>query len=284
MAPPLHERLAHARRVLVAAGIDDGEAAADAEVLARHVLSWDRAKLLTHADDPLPPTFDSRFQDLLARRAAREPMAYIVGYREFWGRDFEVTPAVLIPRPETEIIIEEAIEEARGGQRCDTIVDVGTGSACLAITLALEFPAAHVVATDVSADALVVARRNAVAHGVGSRIAFIECDLLEGLEARADLIVSNPPYVSSTEEGHLQPEVDRYEPHAALFAGPDGLGAIARLLQTASAHLAPGGLLVVEFGFGQEAGVRALALRAGWRVARIRPDLQGIPRTAVLRR
>jgi release factor glutamine methyltransferase len=284
MAPLLHERLARARRALVAAGVDDGEAAADAEVLARHVLGWDRAQLLTHGGDPLPSSFDPAFENLLARRVAREPMAYITGRREFWGRNFDVTPAVLIPRPETEIIIEVAIEESRRGRRFSTIVDVGTGSGCLAVTLALEFPDASVVATDISADALQVAQKNAALHDVEPRIRFIECNLLDRVEGRADLIVANPPYVSSTDEGHLQPEVERYEPHAALFAGPDGLDVIARLLSTAPDHLAAEGLLVIEFGFGQEAAVSNRAEAAGWDTMRIVPDLQGIARTAVLRR
>jgi release factor glutamine methyltransferase len=282
--PLLHERLAQARRALLGAGIDPDEAAIDVEVLARAVLAWDRARLLTHCREPAPAGLDPRFEQLLARRIAREPVAYIVGHREFWGREFEVTPAVLVPRPETEIVIEEALEASRAGQSFGTIVDVGTGSGCLAVTLALEFPDARVYATDMSAAALAVARRNAALHGAGSRITFVGCDLLDGIDALADLVVSNPPYVPSAETDRLQPEVARYEPHAALFAGSDGLAAIRRLLATAPACLANGGLLIVEFGFGQEADVRGLAQAARWRVVRIRPDLQGIARTAVLRR
>ena len=282
--PLLHERLAQARRALLGAGIDPDEAAIDVEVLARAVLAWDRARLLTHFREPAPAGLDPRFEQLLARRIAREPVAYIVGHREFWGREFEVTPAVLVPRPETEIVIEEALEASRAGQSFGTIVDVGTGSGCLAVTLALEFPDARVYATDMSAAALAVARRNAALHGAGSRITFVGCDLLDGIDALADLVVSNPPYVPSAETDRLQPEVARYEPHAALFAGSDGLAAIRRLLATAPACLANGGLLIVEFGFGQEADVRGLAQASGWRVVRIRPDLQGIARTAVLRR
>lgn len=280
----LHERLAHARRALVGAGIDPDEAAIDAEVLARHVLAWDRAQFLTHVREPVPPDLDPRFEHLLARRLAREPVAYIVGHREFWGHEFEVTSAVLVPRPETEIVIEEAIEDARTGRPFGTIVDVGTGSGCLAVTLAVEFPAARVLATDISPAALEVARRNASRHGVAERITFVECDLLDRVEERADLIVSNPPYVPSVDADRLQPEVARYEPHSALVGGSDGLAVIRRLFATAAARLAADGLLVVEFGFGQEADVRGLAQAAGWRVVRIRTDLQGIARTAVLRR
>jgi release factor glutamine methyltransferase len=281
--PLLHERLAEARRALTASGIDPDEAAIDAEVLARHVLGWDRGQFVTRWREPVPATLDPQFERLLDRRRAREPVAYIVGHREFWGREFEVTPAVLVPRPETEIIVEEAIAELRA-RPVSTIVDAGTGSGCLAITLALEFPAARVLATDISPAALAVARRNAATHGVEARVTCVEGDLLAAIDEPADLIVSNPPYVPSSDAGHLQPEVDRYEPHAALFGGTDGLDVIRRLFATAPARLAGEGRLVVEFGFGQEADVRELARAAGCRVVRIRADLQGIPRTAVLRR
>ncbi len=270
--------------MLVDAGVDPGEAAIDAEVLARHVLGWDRAGLLIHFREPAPPGLDPFFPQLVARRIAREPVAYIVGQREFWGRAFEVTPAVLVPRPETEIIVEEVLDEARSGAGVGSIVDVGTGSGCLAVTLALECPDSRVWATDVSLDALAVAKRNARRHGVEERVAFVRCDVLEGIDARADVIVSNPPYIPSGDASRLQPEVVQYEPPAALFAGADGLAVIRRLLAAAAGRLAPDGRLVVEFGFEQEADVRELARAAGWRVARIRPDLQGIPRTAVLRR
>ena len=282
--PPLHERLADARRALMEAGIDPDEAAIDAEVLARHALGWDRAQLLTAWRDPVPPALTPAFDTLLQRRLAREPVAYIVGHREFWGRDFAVTPAVLVPRPETEIIIEEALDEARAGAAIRTIVDVGTGSGCLAVTLAAEFPHARVVATDISPEALEVARRNAERHGVASRITFLEADVLDGTDLQADLVVSNPPYVPATQADSLPPDVARYEPHAALFGGADGLDVMRRLFAAAPSRLAEQGRLVVEFGFGQEAAIRALADGTGWRVVRIRPDLQGIPRTAVLRR
>ena len=281
--PLLHERLAEARRTLTAAGIDQDEAAIDVEVLARHVLGWDRGQLVTRLREPVPITLEPQFEQLMDRRRAREPIAYIVGHREFWGREFEVTPAVLVPRPETEIIIEEAIEEA-GARSFRTIVDVGTGSGCLAVTLALEFPAARVLATDISPAALAVTRRNAGKHSVEARVTCVEGDVLAAIDEPADLIVSNPPYVPSGDAGHLQPEVERYEPPAALFGGTDGLDVIRRLFATAPARLAGGGRLIVEFGFGQEADVRGLAGAAGWRVVRIRADLQGIPRTAVLGR
>lgn len=280
----LHERLAEARLTLIQAGIAAEEAALDAEVLARHVLDCDRATLLTRARDPLPSAFTRLFQGLVSRRARREPLAYIVGHREFWGLEFDVTPAVLIPRPETELIVEEALASLPRRDLVRHIVDVGTGSGCLAVTLAVEFPAARITATDTSRDALAVAYRNAERHNVFGRITFTQADVLENISGLADLIVSNPPYVPAGDAATLQPEVRDYEPTEALYGGPDGLDVIRKLLAGASPALASGGWLIIEFGFGQEAGVRDAAQRAGWTVVRIRSDLQGIPRVAVLRR
>ena len=280
----LHERLADARQTLIRAGIPAGEAALDAEVLARHVLECDRATLLTRARDPIPSAFGRLYQTLVTRRAAREPLAYIVGHREFWGLEFEVTPAVLIPRPETELIVEEALSAIPSRDAARLIVDVGTGSGCLAVTLAVEFPPAAVVATDVSHEALAVAERNAERHNLIGRVAFLHTDLLRDVPRAADLIVCNPPYVPDGDAPTLQPEVGRYEPSSALYGGPDGLDVIRRVLTDAGPHLATGGWLVVEFGFGQEAAVREAARGSGWAVERIRSDLQGIPRVVVLRR
>lgn len=277
------ERLATARARLNAAGIPAADAALDAEVLARHALGWDRARLLAHARDPEPPDFSVKFGALVDRRAAREPVAQIVGVREFWERDFEVTPDVLIPRPETEIIVEEALAFAREFP-CRTAMDVGTGSGCLAVTIACEINDVHVTATDASAAALAIAERNARRHAVADRITFVQTDLLRGVMGMADLIVSNPPYVPESEAAGMQPEVLRYEPHVALFGGPTGLEVIRRLFAEAKDNLAPHGRLIVEFGFGQDAAVRQLASSTGWEVVRVRDDLQGIPRTIVLRR
>jgi release factor glutamine methyltransferase len=281
---PLHERLADARDRLVRAGVSSDEAALDAEVLARHVLNCDRATLLTRARDPLPSAFGRLYDELVQRRAAREPIAYIVGHREFWGLEFEVTPDVLIPRPETELIIEEALSVFPHRQLVHHIIDVGTGSGCLAVILAIEFASAGVVATDTSDSALEIAQRNAGRHNVSDRIAFVRGDLVRGAGKRAQLIVSNPPYVPEADAATLQPEVARYEPSSALYAGPDGLDVIRRLLEEAPRHLAPEGRLIVEFGFGQEPGVREAARQSGWTTERVRRDLQGIPRVAVLRR
>lgn len=280
----LHASLADARETLIGAGIHREEAVLDAEVLARHVLDCDRATLLTRARDPLPSAFDRLYRALIARRVAREPVAYIVGHREFRGLEFDVSPAVLIPRPETELIIEEALASLPRRDVVRHIIDVGTGSGCLAVTLAVEFPPAQVTATDTSHEALEVAYRNAIRHNVTGRIAFVQGDLLQDVAGPADLIVSNPPYVPAGDAATLQPEVARYEPSSALYGGDDGLDVILRLFGSARQHLADGGWLIVEFGFGQEAAVREAAREAGWNVARMRSDLQGIPRIAVLRR
>jgi release factor glutamine methyltransferase len=280
----LHQRLAEARLTLTQAGIPPDEAALDAELLARQVLDCDRATLLTRARDPLPSAFDRLFKTLLTRRARREPLAYIVGHREFWGLEFDVTPAVLIPRPETELIVEEALASMPLRDAGRRIVDVGTGSGCLAVTLAIEFPAAQVTATDISDDALAVAYRNAERHNVLARVSFLQTNLLDGISGPAELFVSNPPDVAVGDAPTLPPEVAGYEPATALFAGSDGLDVIRELLAAAPLLLASDGFLIVEFGFGQEALVRDAARAAGWTVVRMRSDLQRIPRVVVLRR
>lgn len=281
---PLHEHLTDARARLVRAGIPHDEAALDAEVLARHVLSCDRATLLTRANDPLPSAFGRLYDELVRRRAVREPVAYIIGHREFWGLEFDVTPDVLIPRPETELVIEEALSVFPHKPVVRTIIDVGTGSGCLAVVLAIEFASSGVTAIDSSPAALDVARHNADRHNVSERVSLVHGDLLQGVHLSADLIVSNPPYVPDGDAATLQPEVAHFEPASALYAGPDGLGTIRALLAEARDCLAPEGRLIVEFGFGQESAVREAARQSGWTTERVRRDLQGIPRVAVLRR
>ena len=277
------ERIADARGRLEAAGIPPADAALDAEVLARHALGWDRATLLSRLRDPEPAGFNASFERLISRRIERKPVAQIVGVREFWDRDFEVTPDVLVPRPETEIIVDEALAFAHAAA-CQTIIDVGTGSGCLAVTLACELPDVRVVATDLSDAALAVAARNAHRHGVSDRMTFKRSDVLAGVPDVADLIVSNPPYVPDHDAAHMQPEVVRYEPHLALFGGPTGLDVIRKLFVEAAPHLAADGRLVVEFGFGQATNVEELARATGWELVGIRDDLQRIPRTIVLSR
>ncbi len=284
MQTSVHDRIADARHALAGAGLQPDDAALDAEVLAREALGWDRATLLARQRETLPPGFEERFSTLLARRMAREPVALIVGRREFWGMDFEVTREVLVPRPETELIVEESLEDVRAGQRCGLIVDIGTGSGCLAVALARELPRARIVATDLSTAALGVARRNTVRHGVHDRIALVRTSYLAGLRGPADLIVSNPPYVPESDGSLLPPEVREFEPPQALFSGPDGMDALRAIFEDAPRVLAGGGLLVVEFGFGQERLLRHEADRTGWTVVRVRADLQAVPRVAVLRR
>jgi release factor glutamine methyltransferase len=280
----LHERLADARDRFIQAGIPRDEATLDAEVLARHVLDCDRATFLTRARDPLPTAFNRLFELLVQRRTAREPVAYIVGHREFWGLEFEVTPDVLIPRPETELIIEEALAEMPARDAVQYIIDTGTGSGCVAIVLAIEFASSAVIATDSSDAALQVAERNVARYNLANRISLRHVNLLDRIAGTADLIVSNPPYLRADEAPALQPEVAVYEPSSALYAGADGLDIIRRLLIDAPHRLAVDGRLIIEFGFGQEPAVRDAAVDAGWTIQRIRRDLQGIPRIAVLRR
>src|ERR1700723_410371 len=250
-----------------------------AELLLMYSLGCDRTWLYTNPEKPVDPEVVQAYFALVARRASGEPTQYLTGKQEFWGLEFEVTPAVLIPRPETEHVMEVAL--ARLGERglkihLDTgapreklqVADVGTGSGCLAVALAWELPHAEVFATDISAPALEVARRNAARHGVADRIHFVQCDLLSGLENTAlssvgarhavpasapggsmfDLIVSNPPYIAHNEADELQREVRDHEPHAALFGGPTGIEVYQRLIDQARGLLRDRGVLVLELG------------------------------------
>lgn len=277
------DRLTAARQRLTAAGLSAADAALDAEVLARHILGWDRAALLTHGREPERQGFADALDTLIERRARREPVAQIVGKREFWGLDFEINRDVLVPRPETELIVEEALAFARE-RTLAHIIDVGTGSGCIAIAIATELPGVRVTATDTSLAAIEVARRNAAAHAVDSRIDFHLGDVLSDVAGPADLIVSNPPYVPEGMAPHLQPEIVQYEPHAAIFGGETGLEVLLALFQQAPARLAGGGRLIVEFGLGQREDVERLAAANLWTIIRMREDLQGIPRTLVLDR
>jgi release factor glutamine methyltransferase len=279
--PSVYERIAEARGTLVSAGLSPEHAAADAEVLARHALAWDRARLIADGRDGAPDGFDARFAALVARRARREPVAFITGHREFWGLDFEVSADVLIPRPESELIVEAVCERCVDRTAPRRILDVGTGSGCLAIALATEFPSAQITAIDISPKALAVARANAERHGVAPRMTFAAGDLLEGVAGPFDVIVSNPPYVPAGVA--LSPDIVRFEPAIALYSGADGLTALERLLTTARGRLAGDGLFVVEFGLGQDDRVSDLARAAGWSDIEISTDLQGIPRVAALR-
>jgi release factor glutamine methyltransferase len=275
--------LAAARARLVAAGIQPEEAAVDVDVYATTILGWDRATLLQNLRQATPTALEPRFSQWIARRERREPTAYIVGSREFWGRPFLVTSAVLVPRPETELIIEEALARLHAFAE-PRIADIGTGSGILAVTLAAEVPAARVTATDLSADALEIGRQNAERHGVGTRVTFVNTSYLDDAAGTFELIVANPPYVRDGDKSALARDV-RHEPDVALFGGPDGLRDVAGVLDAAVEKLTPGGWCVMEFGYGQEDDVRRLVeVRHTLRVDHIRGDLQGIARTAIIQK
>lgn len=278
----LGTRLASARQALVASGIRDDEAALDVDLFARTILGWDRAHLLTARAGPVPAALDPRFSEWVARReTTREPTAYIVGVREFWGLDFAVNPAVLIPRPETEVVVEEALARIAGA-RGPRVADIGTGSGCIAVAVAATHTGAQLTASDISAAALVVAHQNVTRHGLSSRVALIETSYLDGVGGSFDLITSNPPYVRAGDKPALAKAV-RHEPEVALFGGATGLRHVEGVLDTARQRLRHGGWLVMEFGYGQEDDVRALvATRPDLAVVCIRDDLQGIARAAVI--
>jgi release factor glutamine methyltransferase len=281
----LFETLAAARHQLVSAGVPVDEAAVDVPLFACTILGWDRARLLSERSRPAPPTLEPRFSQWIARRMAHEPAAYIVGHREFWGLDFVVTPAVLIPRPESELIVEETIEIVRAAQiPSPQIADIGTGSGNLAVSLAHSIQTSHLTATDVSRDALTIARQNARTHEVDDRIVFVETTYLDGIERDFDVIVANPPYVKSGDKTSLALAV-LHEPEVALFSGDQGLIAVEGVLDAAVGWLNAGGWLLMEFGFGQSDDVaRLVSARHTLRLDRVREDLQRIPRTAIIQK
>ena len=281
----VHQRVAEARDRLRGAGIAPAEADLSARLLAEHLLGWDTARLFTSGGELEPAGFAGGFDALVARRAAREPLHYIVGHREFWGLDFEVSAAVLIPRPDTELIVEVALERFPSPTDRLAVAEVGTGCGCLAVAIAHERPNARVTATEISEAALDVARRNARRHGVADRITFVQGDLLAPVNERCDLIIANPPYVAERSRPGLQPEVRDHEPDVALFGGADGLHLIERLLDMAPARLREGGYLAFEFGCGQDEDIeRLVTAAAGLELLELKRDLQGIARTAVARR
>ena len=264
-----------------AIGLSPGaNARRDAELLLLHVTGLTRAELMTHPNRELSESQMSAYRAAIARRARNEPVQYITGTQEFYGRSFAVTPAVLIPRPETEHLVESALALHPAPKR---ILDIGTGSGILAITLALELPNAIVIATDTSAEALAVARQNAAALGAIDRIHFVESDLFAALaDERFDCIVANPPYVATDEV--LEPQVRDYEPVTALYAGEDGLALYRRLIPQAFEHLEPGGHLLLEIGHGQRDAVAGLLRAGSFEGIRFIDDLQGIPRVTSARK
>lgn len=283
VAISINQAQASGAESLQAAGIIDPRL--EAGSLLAHALSRDRTYVITHGDDLVTGEQLDRFRDLIARRAAREPLQYIVGHQEFFKLSFEVTPDVLIPRPETELIVEAALELAdREGSL--SILDVGTGSGCIVISLLHELKNAHATATDISPSALEVARRNAQRHHVSDRVTFIEADSLSRLSQSAafSLIVSNPPYIPAGDIATLQREVREHEPLTALLAGADGLDHIRALLRETPPLLHHNGYFIFEIGFGQGEAIEELVDRAVWHLIEVRRDLQGIPRTVVLQK
>lgn len=254
----------------------------DAELLLMRLLGCDRAYLLTHPDAVLSAEQAVMYESWLRRRAAHEPIQYILGEQEFFGLTFAVTPDVLIPRPETEHLVEALLARVPNDRRL-RIADVGTGSGAIAVAIAYSLPQTQVAALDVSEEALEVARQNAGAHHVANRMRFLVSDLLNAVKGESfDAIVSNPPYVSENDRVSLEPQVREYEPTAALFAGPSGLDVYERLIPQAQAALKPGGWLLIEIGQGQQAALTALL--SGWKNVGFVDDLQGIPRVACAQR
>lgn len=256
--------------------------ASEARLFLREILGVSAARIAAYPEDNLTPAQAERFADLLARRESGEPVAYLLGVREFYGRDFKVGPAVLIPRPETELIVDLVRERVPAGA-APAILDLGTGSGALAVTLALELPAASVTAVDFSAAALGVARANAEA--LGARVRFLESDWFAALDAgeRFGVIVSNPPYVADGDP-HLAEGDVRFEPASALASGPAGLDDIVRIVAAAPAFLTPGGWLLLEHGYDQAAAVRELLLAGGFVEVASARDLAGIERITLGRR
>ena len=283
----LGEVIAEAQRLLEQAGIQS--AGQEAFWIVEHVLRLpahhvvtDRGRLLSHAE--LAVT-----KGMIERRVGREPLQYILGTQEFCGLEFDVNPAVLIPRPETELLVEYVAQRIPA-ERQATIVDVCTGSGCIAVAIARLRPRARVIATDLSNPSLDVARQNATRHGVGERITWLEGDLLgplakQELAGQVDVIVSNPPYIAEADWATLQPEVKLFEPRGALVAGPQGTELHERLLQEAVRYLSPGGALIMEIGAGQARAMRRIVDQIpGYRFHRLVYDAAGLERVVIVER
>lgn len=266
------EALRHGAALLAAAGVDNP--ALDARLLLAHTMGVDQATLLRDRDATAP----CAYQALLARRAAREPLAFITGRQGFWTLDFEVSPDTLIPRGDSETLVEAVLAARRPVHR---VLDLGTGTGCLLLAVLSEFPDAWGLGLDLSPAAAALAARNARALGLAHRAAFAAADWARPVEGRFDLVLSNPPYIPAADLAELMPEVAWFEPRRALDGGPDGLDAYRVLLAALPGLLAPGGLALFELGVGQGAAVAALAAVAGFSTA-LRADLGGIPRVLVL--
>lgn len=255
----------------------------NAETLLMFVLGRDRAYLYAHGERVLSAEEILRYQQLTAERARGVPAQYITGHQEFWGMDLLVSPAVLIPRPETEHVVETVLELSQGRAGNIRIVDVGTGSGCIALALAKELPQAEIHATEISATALEVARANAARHQLTERVHFHQTDLLNDIAGlQFDFVVSNPPYVGESEKDTVEAQVRKFEPQIAVFAGETGMEVFAKLIPQALKVLSPGGWLVMELAFSSYDRVRQLLLN--WSDLRFSNDLQGIPRVVAARK
>jgi len=292
-APLAFEAVDWATAVLSSSGIDD--ARTDAEILLRFAVGCDRARLYAAFREKLDASHWQHYQTVVQRRALREPVAYIIGLKEFMSLEFEVNRDVLIPRPETERLADFAIEFLQetvraGSALSQTVMDIGTGSGCLAVTIAKRVPAATVYASDISEAALVVAERNAMQHGVADRVRFrcgnlYEVFVKDGLQRKVRLIVANPPYVSRAELQELQPEIRWFEPEIAYLGGDDGLLFHRKLVMGGSHFLADGGVMVLELGCGQAENVRQMVLSNGhYKLIEILTDPAGNERAIVARR
>jgi release factor glutamine methyltransferase len=282
------QALTEASAVLRAAGVAD--ARPDARALLSYTLARDHAFLIAHADEEIEPTLYALYTERVARRASGEPLQYITGRQEFYGLDFEVTPAVLIPRPETELLVEVALELLRHERSAPLLCDLGTGSGCIPVALLHERKDARAVGLDISNAALEVAARNAARHAVSERLTLLVSDCFDALDALAKpdapftLITSNPPYIAESELPHLQREVREHEPRIALTPGDgDGLSVIRRLVHEAPRFLVAGGHLIFEIGYNQHEAVVKIVDPSVWTLLDIHRDLQGIPRTVALR-
>lgn len=250
----------------------------DAELLLAHVLQLPRIRLYVEHDRPLTPEEVAVYRRAVARRARGEPVAYITGNKEFFGLTFRVSPATLVPRPETELLVEAALDWLDRHPGARRVADVGTGSGCIAVSLARFRPGLRVVATDICEAALAVATENAGRHGVRDRVVFLQGDLLTPLPGPVDAVVSNPPYVARGAWAGLPRDVRDFEPRVALDGGADGLAVIRRLVGQSARYLAAGGLLALEIGAGQEQAVRQAMREAGFQRVESRRDLAGHPR------
>ena len=278
------QALREARTRLRVGGVPSPEH--DAELLLRHVLGWDRARLVADGSCGLPPEAETAYLDLVGERARRRPLQHLTGTQWFWKHEFRVSPDVLVPRPETELLVEAALD-LLGDRTRPVVVDVGTGSGCIALSLAAERPDAEVHATDISSAALAVARDNAGRLGLAHRVAFHPGDLLDpvrALEGRVELIVSNPPYVAEEELATLAPEVRDHDPRLALVPPGDRLAIYRRLAPAAAGLLRPDGAIALEIGQGMRDEVVRELEGAGLPVVRVLPDLAGIPRVVIARR